>query len=138
MDHLIQQIPTILASLLGVWAGFRLGRNSEALDRRRDARIRIRKMACEARGQIAINLFKVYDLRRPEISSLRFDVAEDIPTFMGRRSKFIRLSDRFLSMPETTYKPESDYGGNDARISAWRKMVEDYAQVLDDIADSLQ
>lgn len=132
---IISIVGTILASLLGVWMGFLLSRRSAAFDRRKLARIELRKLAHQARTNGATHLVKIYELSRPHVLEIKFSLIEDLDFW--KRTKLTSLCDDFLNLPQSEFITRTGQGSDDERKAEWNRQKKEFSARLDTLADAL-
>jgi len=108
MDLLTSPLIPPLYTLLGVWVGYRLRIGSEALDRRRAMRIRLRLLALESAKVAPVKLLDFHGGISAEIQRLRLSGLEDLP--LWRQRTFRIRCDELLSMGKGDLVPTPGTG----------------------------
>jgi len=139
MDPIISALLSgLICSLVVGYFAYRLGRSGQSLDRRREAKSIIRKLADEIGSSGASYLWKDHTKAVGIIRVTQIDMADELGWQAKRR--FNSRCDAFLAKPKSLYvaapnKPE--YKTDEDRKADWSKMTSDFRAEIINIADAI-
>ena len=128
-----QLLTTLFCSLASLYAGFRLGRGTDAFDRRRAFKSQVRVMAEETGEEHAMYLWRVLERCAPIVRQRSIEIIDDVPFW--KRRHFRRLCGEYLSLTGDQIAPK-DHPDDATRKKQYTKPREAMKALLEDIANA--
>lgn len=126
----------ILGGVLGAAISHFLREDGARGDRRRAFQAKLRELGARAREHHAMYLWQFYDGCREDVRSACIAAESDVP--WGRKRKFRKLVERFLSLEGGDLRPPSTFSANDkeTRKREFQQVCVNLEKLLKDLADA--